>query len=146
MIRFKIFYITFWETSASNKVWQWHWSIIRWKFPFTIDTHKPARFVCWEESIMHNAEQTSHLAQAIVAEEMLYLPQASARPHNNRRQRRIMAFGTPTNGLGALEISLLLYYSLTCNGLGALSCPFKMKMGAFNFKILISRPGQCVMC
>ena len=43
-----------------------------------------------------------------------------------------MAFGSPTNGLGALESSLVFCYSLTCNGLGALSCPFKMtlKMGA----------------
>ena len=43
-----------------------------------------------------------------------------------------MAFGATTNGLGALEISLLFCHSLTCNGLSALSCPFKMavKMGA----------------
>ena len=40
--------------------------------------------------------------------------------------------GAPTNDLGALESSLLFCYSLTCNGLGALSCTFKMalKMGA----------------
>ena len=31
--------------------------------------------------------------------------------------------GAPTNGLGALEISLLFCYSLTCDGLGALKCP-----------------------
>ena len=38
----------------------------------------------------------------------------------------------PTNGLGTLEISLLFCYSLTCNSLGAPSCPFKiaLKMGA----------------
>ena len=39
-----------------------------------------------------------------------------------------MAFPAPTNGLGALEISLLFCYSLTCNGLGALSFPFKMAL------------------
>ena len=45
------------------------------------------------------------------------------RPHNNWRH-------APTI---ALEISSLFVYSLTCNDLGALSCPFKMalKMGAF---------------
>ena len=54
------------------------------------------------------------------------------RPHNNRRHRRPMASGAPTDGLGAIESSLLFCYSLTCNGLGALSCSFKMalKMGA----------------
>ena len=43
-----------------------------------------------------------------------------------------LAFNVPTNGLGALESSLLFCYSLTCNGLGALSCPFKkaLKIGA----------------
>ena len=43
-----------------------------------------------------------------------------------------MALCAPTNDLGALKISLLFCYSLTYNGLGALSCPFKMalKMGA----------------
>ena len=46
--------------------------------------------------------------------------------------KRPMAFSAPTNGLGALEIGFLFCHSLTCNGLGALSCPFKMhlKMGA----------------
>ena len=38
------------------------------------------------------------------------------RPHNNRRHQRPMAFNAPTNGLGALEISLLFCYSLTFNG------------------------------
>ena len=28
------------------------------------------------------------------------------RPHNNQRHRRLMAFGAPTSGLGALESSL----------------------------------------
>ena len=39
-----------------------------------------------------------------------------------------MALGAPTNGLGAIESSLLFCYSLTCNGLNALSCPFKMAL------------------
>ena len=62
------------------------------------------------------------------------------RPHNSQRHRRPMAFGAPTNGLGALESSLLFCYSLTCDDFGALSCPFKMvlKMGAL--QTLISRP------
>ena len=35
------------------------------------------------------------------------------RPHNIRRHRRPVTFCAPTNGLGALEISLLFCYSLT---------------------------------
>ena len=60
------------------------------------------------------------------------LYQPCIRPHNNRRHLRPLAFCAPTNGLGALESSILFCYSLTCNCLGALSCPFKMawKMGA----------------
>ena len=55
------------------------------------------------------------------------------RPHNNQRHRRPMASDAPTNALGALEIlRLLFWFSLTCSGLDALGCPFKMvlKMGA----------------
>ena len=33
-----------------------------------------------------------------------------------------------TNGLGALEISPLFCYSLTCYGFGALSSPFKIAL------------------
>ena len=44
-----------------------------------------------------------------------------SRPHNSRRP---VTFGAPTNDHGALESSLLFCYSLTCNGLGDLSCPF----------------------
>ena len=44
-------------------------------------------------------------------------------------------FGAPTNGLGALENSLLFCYSLTGNGLGLLSCPFKMALKCVPFKI-----------
>ena len=50
----------------------------------------------------------------------MYGEKVGAKPHNNRRHQRPVAFGTPTNGLGALEISLLFSCSLTCNGLGAL--------------------------
>ena len=39
-----------------------------------------------------------------------------------------MAFRTTTNGLSALEINLLICYSLTCNGFGALSCPLEMAL------------------
>ena len=49
--------------------------------------------------------------------------------------------GTPTNGLGALEINLLFCYSLTWNDLGALCCPFKMALKWVPFEILISSPG-----
>ena len=41
---------------------------------------------------------------------------------------KAMAFGAPTNFLGALESSLLYCYSLTCNGVGALNCPFKIAL------------------
>ena len=37
------------------------------------------------------------------------------RPNNSRRHKRPLC-GGPTNGLGALEISLLFCYYLTCNG------------------------------
>ena len=47
--------------------------------------------------------------------------------------------GALTNGLGALESSLLFCYSLTCNGLGALSCPFKMALKTGTLQN-ISRP------
>ena len=45
---------------------------------------------------------------------------------------KTLAFNAPTSCLGALENSLSFCYSLTCNGLGALSCPFKiaLKMAA----------------
>ena len=49
----------------------------------------------------------------------------------------------PTNGLGALEISLLFYYSLTSNGLGALSCSIKMSLKWVPFKICNSSPECC---
>ena len=39
-----------------------------------------------------------------------------------------MAVSAPTNGLGALEISLLFCYSLIFNGLSALSCHFEMTL------------------
>ena len=48
---------------------------------------------------------------------------------------------TPTNGLGALEISLLFCYSFACNGLGALSCPFKITLKWVPFKICDSSSG-----
>ena len=50
------------------------------------------------------------------------------RPHNNRRHGRPMGFCAPTNVLGALESSLLFCHSLTGNGLGTLSCLFKMAL------------------
>ena len=46
-----------------------------------------------------------------------------------------------TEGLGVLESKLLFCYSLTCNGLGSLSCPFKMAVEKECPKILISMPG-----
>ena len=59
-------------------------------------------------------------------------PEGPSRPHSN----------PPTNGLGALEISLLFCNSFTCNGLGALSCSFNMvlKMDALQnpyFKVWV---------
>ena len=47
----------------------------------TLNTYEPVnlRFnACWEESITHNAERTSHSALAIVAKEMLLQSWASA--------------------------------------------------------------------
>ena len=52
--------------------------IIRWKFPFTNNTHEPVAYVYWDESITHNAERTNHSASAIDAKEMLYQSWASA--------------------------------------------------------------------
>ena len=48
-----------------------------------------------------------------------------------------MTFGAPTDGLGAPENSLLFYYSLTYNNLGALSCSLKMtlKLGALQNRL-----------
>ena len=56
-----------------------------------------------------------------------------------------MAFSAPTNGLGALESSLLFYFSLTQPSVGALSCPFErsLKMGALQNPI--SRPDICIL-
>ena len=50
-------------------------AVIKRKFPFTNNKHK---LVCWEESITHNAEQTSYSALMIVAKEMVYQSWASA--------------------------------------------------------------------
>ena len=60
---------TFYILTLLVKVAQF--TIIQWKFPFTNNTHDLAAFLCWEESIMHNTEQTSHSALAIVAKKML---------------------------------------------------------------------------
>ena len=56
-------------------------------------------------------------------------------------------FGATTLDLGALESSLLFCYSLTCNGLGALSCPFKMalKMGALQNSYFEAWSGCVIM-
>ena len=52
--------------------------IIQAEFPFTNNRHEAVTFVCWEESITHNAEWTSHSALAIVTKEMLLQSWASA--------------------------------------------------------------------
>ena len=51
-------------------------SIIWSKFPFN-NKQEPSTFVCWEESITHNKELTSHSASVIVAKEVLYQSQTS---------------------------------------------------------------------
>ena len=73
----------------------------------------------------------THLLPAVKClKQPLFNTNHVTRPHYNRRP---MTMGTPTNGLGALEISLLLCYSLTCNGLGVLSgnsLKMALKLGA----------------
>ena len=88
----------------------------------------------------------NHSAIVLVARVQLW---PITRAHNNGRHQTPLTFGAPTNGLGALLSSLLFSYSLTCNSLGALSCPFKWSWKWVPFKILISRPAShtgCVEC
>ena len=51
--------------------------LIQAQIPFTNNTHEPVAFVCWEESITHNAKWTSHSTLTIGAKEMLLQSWAS---------------------------------------------------------------------
>ena len=48
------------------------------KISFYKHARKPAAFACWDESIAHNAEQTSHSGFGIDGKEKLHQSQASA--------------------------------------------------------------------
>ena len=40
--------------------------INQWKFPFTNNTHELTPIICWEDSVTHNTERSSHSASVIV--------------------------------------------------------------------------------
>ena len=42
--------------------------IMQAEIPFTNNMHELVASVCWEESVMHNTERTSHLALVIVCQ------------------------------------------------------------------------------
>ena len=75
-----IFSVFFASNHKTTKIYiaYWIFSIIQAEIPFTNNMQEPVVFVCWEESIMYNAEETSHSASAFVAKETVYQSWASA--------------------------------------------------------------------